>query len=817
MKKLINTQLALFPGVVLAALVFSFGLLQGQNNALHFDGNNDYIHLSPINCMPAANPDFTVEMWFKMQDIQPCEGWDIPAGLFAFHDGLSRFFIGERNGHLQILYSCFLYWGNWGIPVFHEVSTSLLNMLEINKWYALSVVRADDTLKVFLDCNKVFDSAGFFTYETTVFSPSLFEVGKSTPGWLYMEDPCLYWHGEIDEVRLWKKALLDEDIQQLSCKPCLPDWLYYNNQEDLLARWSFDDAIPGGNNTGKSQVEDWSGNNLNCYNPGILHNFSLTGNESNFINSSAFEDFYLNHHIQLRNAAATMPITEICSGDRIHFSIVNSAGFPPANFPGNTTVTWYYSDDLGGSWTEIQPIPGQAPFGDNSFWFGQGQVSQPTTLNNCGLVSEIFRHFRAKISVWDAQYTHSCDFYAETQTPLKICCPVELSMTMTPGPPEVLCASDIVMFNVKVATGLPEPGPTNFVTISWEVIINSDVIPLTGPAYTDKEEIWYPHMSFTQLSPGTVCFRATVSNCACDTQKITKCITIDPTPICGTITGASENLIPTGIPNEYLICPDNDAAIAIETSFEKCRPQWQYKFPNTTNSWANLGFTNPVQNTNVLPHYRPSGSPYLWPAGETCIMYRIACLPLNHPNSGCDTCFSNEIKVCLKPGLNKPFIVGQNPICDGAETPLSLGGTANPGYIYKWYHNGEFLGSGTTYQASQSGRYMICVSEEDTCKETKCSEPFDLDVCAIIASISCPIPDCPCIGDTITLSAAGSYSTCGGTLTFSWKIDGVEVSTDEFLEHVPSPTGTTYLLTVTDENVCIGTKQRTVVPCDCTE
>ena len=73
MKKLINTQLALFPGVVLAALVFSFGLLQGQNNALHFDGNNDYIHLSPINCMPAANPDFTVEMWFKMQDIQPCE------------------------------------------------------------------------------------------------------------------------------------------------------------------------------------------------------------------------------------------------------------------------------------------------------------------------------------------------------------------------------------------------------------------------------------------------------------------------------------------------------------------------------------------------------------------------------------------------------------------------------------------------------------------------------------------------------------------------------------------------------------------------
>ncbi|MBK7408664.1 MAG: hypothetical protein IPJ40_11720 [Saprospirales bacterium] len=73
--------------------MFSWSSLSGQNNALDFDGDGDYITLTPINGFPTGPvSDFTVEMWFisKATGITPTDCSSGFKRLFALGDASNQ-------------------------------------------------------------------------------------------------------------------------------------------------------------------------------------------------------------------------------------------------------------------------------------------------------------------------------------------------------------------------------------------------------------------------------------------------------------------------------------------------------------------------------------------------------------------------------------------------------------------------------------------------------------------------------------------------------------------------------------------------------
>ncbi len=84
------------PGILglLVTLLFCWNMLAGQNVAMHFDGDNDFIVLNaPVNL--ASGSDFTAEMWFQTTSTD-----NNFRRLFSVGASGYRFEVGEENGLL---------------------------------------------------------------------------------------------------------------------------------------------------------------------------------------------------------------------------------------------------------------------------------------------------------------------------------------------------------------------------------------------------------------------------------------------------------------------------------------------------------------------------------------------------------------------------------------------------------------------------------------------------------------------------------------------------------------------------------------------
>ncbi len=785
---------------ILFVFLFSWNLLSGQNNALHFDGDNDFITLSPISGF-ALNSDFTVEMWFYSTATGgngTCFG-DFRR-LFALGAPGSRFEIGECNGLLS------------SFSIADGVLQSSINIRD-NQWHCISAVRSGNIAEVYLDGNLIqaLSSTLMGTFTANLFRVGHWPGGSLTPG----QD----WEGYVDEVKLWNIALLPSQLT--TCNTCV----LTGQEAGLVAYWRFDEGIAGWLNTGVTAVTDMSfpANN------GILSLSSLTppgfllqlGQTSNFVASTApiLYPEYTNSITFISDPLQTIGLTSICSGDAVHFSIYSGLAGNIAQAGAGTSVMWEYSDDcFSTAGIPITPDPTpSALFSGFSFVSPPGHLATSVVPALCSPNAYVDRSYRAIITVTDG--TNTCTYTTDPFCSLRICCPVQnalLNISPSPiAPATTFCEGDVVQFNVTLSSNMPQPNPFNNVHINWCVIDGGVTIPLTGPGYDDQISITYSGPPLTQPN---ICFKATISNCSCPPVTVQQCITVDPKPVCGTITGASSpaTLMPDPDldPDHYLICLGDDAAVEVVLPFTNCNKVWQYMFTSGSSAgvWKDLGTSNTTQNTNVLPHLKPASSPYLWPPGEICINYRIECRPYNYPNSGCPPCYSNEVRICLKQRPLAPVITAvPNPICKGSSSLLSVP-NPDPNCSYEWYCNGLQVGFGDFFNATQQACYWV------TCNDgcfTVASNKVCLDVCEAVAIINCPIPICPCVGDTITLSAANSYSTCGGALTYAWSWNNGTLVADNgiTLDHIPDAGGTTYTLTVTDANGCTHTTQTTIIPC----
>ena len=748
--------------------------LYSQNVCLDFDGVDDYID-SPI---PIGNNDFTTELWFRSMSTDT----DISCSgnferLFSFGGPNTRFELGLCGGELNIFW--FETNNNQQGPTSCQAGLSYND----NLWHHIAVTRAAQTVTIYIDCVPIVCpltvNSGF---NMTTFRLGKWPGGGATPGEL--------WLGQMDDVRIWNFAKTQVQID--AEKHCVLS----GNETDLQLYYNFDEGIAGGANTGP--ILDTSPNGLN----GVPNGFAFNGNSSNYINSTADLVYpnLNNTSIEIKDYPyQNALLTEICPEDPAHFSMLQNGAVPgPFN---NVTVAWWYYDDVI---TNPHVQLTSPPFTDFRFGVPSGNINYDCTADTDGFVN---RTFYAISTVQSNSNNEICDYKSE-EYDLRICCDISPA-TVDIIPPDPICDNEIVTVNVCLNSPdlfVQTPGP--YVDIVWMVNGN--------PATSLNGQLCFSHIIFPPYPslPHDYCFKATVTNCNGKSASFQDCIRVDPEPICGTIDamplGSPQNLtlISTTPHLIYEICPGNDAILGIDAPFQSCNPQWQYSFD--CNTWNDLGFSNSVQNTNIIPTST-------WTSSS--IFYQIQCNPLSNP-SGCDPCFSNKVEIRLKDQpIQNSVAGGTNQLCKGASNTLSVA-SQNPLHTYTWFCDGLQVATGPmfTYIADKSACYWF--ETYDGCYAVE-SPPYCVEVCEVIPLMTCPLPpnECACLGVPITLDACASSSTCSNptpNLQFTWFINNVQQPPSGCtITHTPPVAGATYRVEIVNTATgCVASTEKTVVPCD---
>ena len=742
--------------------------VQGQNHALDFDGIDDFVEDANVNII--NRDDFTVDAYFYYDGPNP-------ATSCGTNDHTVYSLSNQSTGQYIWVKICaaglLLEYSN-GISNFQRVIIEPYSASLFQRWHRVAVVfeAATDKLKPYYDCQ------GRSSITADPMDLPQFLVGAfHAPGSV----PKHHFKGQIDDVRVYRKL----DVQGLCAARNCPLDLQKDDWDDIIAYWPFDQGTAGGNNRSITQV-DFVGL---VGQPGTVNNFNLNGPTSNFVSSGTGMLYPALTNLELRISDAgtqTTRVSEICSGDPVHFALYNNNQPIQPNL--SYSAIWEMWD--GTAWQQLPP----ATFSGFAFIVSPGALTIDCNASTTGFLNS---RIRARFMAGQ------CEYWSDPAS-LRICCdPDQATVAVTPS--ATLCEDDAASFSVSITSPYAWiNNPPSNVSIAWKY----NGTPLSQFA----NQTSFTHAVAAVVHPAAG-YEATVTLQPCGkTGRFSASVPVDKKPICGTIIGlpttATLTLVSSS-PLVYEMCPGNDAALGFDLPFQDCNPRWQYSFvPNSTNpaDWTDMGASNSIQNTNILPgNY--------WQAGATEVYYRVQCDPLSTP-SGCDPCFSNTLTIRLKQAPTAGSLSAQTFACIGDVVPITLTGAS--GGSIRWLFNGALVqNGGTTYNATEQGCYRV---ELDNGCEVVSTSKICIEFCGPVAVISCPLApnDCARLPDPINLTGCGSDEGCGGgPLTYTWAWDsGTLVSQNGCdLRHIPDMGGTVYTLTVTDASGCTDVTSRRVVPC----
>ncbi|MEO8761098.1 MAG: LamG domain-containing protein, partial [Bacteroidia bacterium] len=222
-------------------LLGSFKQAQAQAGAaLNFDGVDDYVSVG--NILPAS---YTKEAWIYItnsggQQNIVSGGSDGQHALWAPNQVLSA-------GHN----------GAWSTV--QDVTT-----LNLNQWYHVAVTydASAQIMTLYKNGVQVSQASGVVSYN----SGNMVRIGSYDPA-------QNLFHGNIDEVRIWNRALCQAEIQNnMNAELQLP-------QIGLVSYYNFNEGFAALANPAVTTLNDISGNGIN----GTLTNFALTGATSNWV------------------------------------------------------------------------------------------------------------------------------------------------------------------------------------------------------------------------------------------------------------------------------------------------------------------------------------------------------------------------------------------------------------------------------------------------------------------------------------------------------------------------------------------------------
>ena len=228
------------------------GSIPSINNALNFDGINDYVD---IGFIPIAST-YTYEMWFKANTPNTflLDGTNVASTVQSYS------FIGfGRGGELRF---------GQRVPASEvggeEVTTTGMSYTD-DQWHHLAAVKTNTQLLLYVDGVLVGNTASTTAINNNVY----FYLGQ-------LGSNARRLNGSMDEVRIWNVARSCSEINANMGNELL------GNESGLLAYYNFNQGVAGGNNTTVTTLNDLTSNN----NDGILTDFTLTSTTSNWVDGS---------------------------------------------------------------------------------------------------------------------------------------------------------------------------------------------------------------------------------------------------------------------------------------------------------------------------------------------------------------------------------------------------------------------------------------------------------------------------------------------------------------------------------------------------
>lgn len=226
-----------------------------RNRAFNFDGSDDIINIGTnLTNAIGTSSVLTVEAWVKPTSLTG-------GGAIISNHNLNTSFCLRR---INDTYDAFVGFGA------HAVTTAA-NTATLNTWQHVAMVFNSTTLQIFINGNL----AG-----STTFAPytlPLNSVGNATCQ-IGNDGFSEAFAGDIDEVRVWKRAVCQGEIQKNK------DGVILTNGDQLLANYHFEQGVPAGNNLSVTNLMDASGNNYT----GSVSNAALTGATSNWVASASY-------------------------------------------------------------------------------------------------------------------------------------------------------------------------------------------------------------------------------------------------------------------------------------------------------------------------------------------------------------------------------------------------------------------------------------------------------------------------------------------------------------------------------------------------
>ena len=216
--------------------------------ALSFDGVNDYVSMPSGAETAFGAGDFTVEL--NVMFDQPTA----VAGLVTAFGNTGGWAIHQNGDQVSFLV------GNATSTGFYE---SISTTITPNTWMHIACVRESQVLKMYVNgvlVNSIPSSRNLFN--------AIVVIGRR-----YIDQPMWYFDGKMDELRIWKRALGQAEINaRMDCS--------LGGNEDQLVRYlGFNHGFADANNPGLTVVPNEAiGYTLNA----TLFTFALNGLNSNW-------------------------------------------------------------------------------------------------------------------------------------------------------------------------------------------------------------------------------------------------------------------------------------------------------------------------------------------------------------------------------------------------------------------------------------------------------------------------------------------------------------------------------------------------------
>ncbi len=245
---------------VLFVLSMSFSTKsQSTDNALYFDGNDDYVLVdNPNDFDVGANTDFTFQALIKTT-----AGYNESIFSKMTPSAPQGFQIWIYNN--KLLFE----WAHNGIAAQIIQSTGNINNDQCHH-IAVVVDRSETKVSLYIDGS--LDSEHINArYAQDIQNTAPVYIGQERElGALYR------YSGELDEIAFFNSIRTSQEIQQSS------QFQLNGDEAGLVAYWQFNSGTASGNNAGVTTAIDSQGSN----NSGTLQNFSLSGSTSNWVTSS---------------------------------------------------------------------------------------------------------------------------------------------------------------------------------------------------------------------------------------------------------------------------------------------------------------------------------------------------------------------------------------------------------------------------------------------------------------------------------------------------------------------------------------------------